>query len=239
MLQKLRNFTGSNLMFAGLLVVGLFATAGCDQLGAEANEESDVAVNMEERNEERPGLIERIFEPEMIEKEVPAGIELDIRLATSLSSDESSVGETVRGEVAENVIVDGRVVVPAGSIVVGQVTEARALRKVGGRSELAFRFDSLTLPDGQEEPVQLMFGRTGRSETAKDAATIAGSAIIGAIIGHQIDEDGDGRAAGAVAGAGVGTGIAVKTKGETIVLPAGTMLRLTSQTSLTVEIEKQ
>lgn len=232
MLKKLRIYeliTVVCICFAAGL-----ALAACNEAGAEAPGE-DVALN----EDEGPHLIEEIFRPDTIEVQVPEGTKMDIRLTTDLSSAESQPGDPVEGRIAEAVLVDERVVIPSGSTVLGRVTEVRALSKIGGRSELAFEFDTLTLPDGQEKPVRLVFARTGNNETAKDAATIAGSTIIGAVIGHQIDGDGDGRAVGAVAGAGVGTAIAVETKGETIVLPSGTMLRLTSQIPITVEVRKQ
>jgi len=232
---RTERMTWFRMLLSAALVAGMLTTVACDRLQAGGSDGDSAAEKTAERD--KPRIVERLFEPRVIEKQVPAGTELDIRLTTEVSSSSSVSGEPVQGRIEQNVLVDGRIVIPAGSTLTGRVTEARALRKVGGRSSLAFQFDTLTLPDGRDFGIHAAFARTGRSETAKDAATIAGSTIIGAIVGHQFDEDGEGRAVGAVAGAGVGTAIAARTEGETIVLPAGTILRLTLQGPIFIEIE--
>jgi hypothetical protein len=52
-------------------------------------------------------------------------------------------------ETASPVVVDGRIVVPAGSYVQGVVSHAQRSGRVRGRAELGIRLETLTLRDGQ------------------------------------------------------------------------------------------
>lgn len=186
--------------------------------------------------DDQPGFFSRVFHREPQRVEVPAGTALTLRLADTVSSQTSQPGESFRATVATPVSVDGKVAIPAGASVLGRVTEVHALRKIGGQAHLAVRFDSVELPSGASAPISAGFSRTGKSETGKDAATIAGGALAGAILGHQVKSGNEGKVVGGLVGAGVGTAIAAKTKGQTITLPAGATLTVTLQAPTTVEL---
>jgi hypothetical protein len=80
------------------------------------------------------------------------------------------------------------------------------------------------------------YSEVGKSQGQKTARTIGGGAAIGAIIG-AIAGGGKGAAVGAATGAAVGTGVRVLTKGETLRVPAETMLQFNLQKPLTVEVQ--
>lgn len=169
--------------------------------------------------------------PEPIE--VPAGTRIELVLVEAVSSQSAAVGDEVRAELAAPIRLDGEIAVPSGTRVVGRVTEAKALAKVGGRARLALAFETLEL-DGQAVPIAAYFAREGKSETGKDAATIAAGAAVGTVLGNQAKKNDRGKVIGAILGAGVGTAIAAKTEGETIELPAGARLELTLRDAVTV-----
>lgn len=164
---------------------------------------------------------------------VPDGTQLSLALTSPLSSQTAQVGDAVSAELTEAVVVDGLVALPVGTRVAGQVTEAHALAKIGGQARLAFSLDTL-FTGGREVPIAASFARTGKSETGKDAATIAAGAAIGIILGNQSKHNDRGKVIGGVLGGAAGTGVAAATKGETIELPAGTELRLTLRGAVTV-----
>lgn len=164
--------------------------------------------------------------PETVALNVPAGTKISLELLDPVSSQTAAVGQPVRARVVETLRVDGRAAIPAGSAVSGRVTEVKALAKVGGQAHLAIAFDAVELPGGTE-PIEAYFARTGKSETGKDAATIAAGAVVGTILGNQAKKNDRGKAIGAVVGAGVGTAIAASTDGEKIELAAGSVLELT------------
>ena len=115
-----------------------------------------------------------------------------------------------------------------GSEVVGEVTEAVPLRKVGGQAKLAVRFTDLVLPSGSSVPIEASFVGQGRSETGRDAATIGGAAAGGAILGRVLNK-GDrskGAVIGAIIGAVVGTAVASRTPGEEVTIDEGAVVDL-------------
>jgi hypothetical protein len=169
---------------------------------------------------------------------VPEGTVLVVRLAERLSSHESQPGETFRAEVTQDVAVRGTTVIPAGSTVVGSVTEAHRAEKIGGRARLTVDFHALELAGSEVVPISARLSQAGRSEVAKDAAIIGGSTLGGAILGEAIDE-GEGTVIGAVVG-GLGGALAAKrTGGKPLVVPAGTRLSLELEHPVTVVLTNE
>jgi type IV secretory pathway VirB10-like protein len=159
---------------------------------------------------------------------IPAGTVMEVELLKGLSSQTSEPGDIFRARVASDVSTDGAVGIPAGSEVVGVVTEAVPLRKVGGQAKLTLKFTDLVLPSGKTVPIQASLAQQGRSETRKDAATIGGAAAGGAILGRVLNKKDRGKGAviGAIIGAAAGAAIASRTPGEEVVIPEGTRLGL-------------
>ena len=176
-------------------------------------------------------------EPLTVAVTVPAGTKIALELLDPVSSQTAAVGQSVRARVVETIRVDGRAAIPAGSAVSGRVTEVRALRKVGGQAHLALAFDTVELSSGAE-PIEAYFARTGKSETGKDAATIAAGAVVGTILGNQARKNDRGKAIGAVVGAGVGTAIAASTEGEKVELAAGSVLELTLRSDVETVVRR-
>jgi type IV secretory pathway VirB10-like protein len=159
---------------------------------------------------------------------VESGTVFPVEILERLSSQTSRPGEIFRARVASDVRQDGRVVIPAGSEVVGEVIEAVPLRKVGGRAKLAVRFSDLILPNGTSESIDASFVGQGKSETGRDAATIGGAAAGGAILGRVLNKGDRGKGAviGAILGAAVGTAVASRTPGEEVIIDEGAVVDL-------------
>jgi hypothetical protein len=168
---------------------------------------------------------------------IPQSTAIVLALVAPVSSQSAQLGDEVVAELAEPIRVDGAFVVAAGARVTGRVSEVQPLRKVGGKSILGLSFDYLDSGDGGVE-IAAAFRREGKSETAKDAATIAAGAAIGAILGNQAKSNDRGKAVGAVVGAAAGTAIASKTAGELVELPAGARLELTLRTDVEVVVDR-
>jgi len=171
-----------------------------------------------------------------ITKTVAAGTPIDVIFLDGLSSETSQAGDTFRVRVAQDVVRDGVVVIPAGSVVVGSVLEAVPLKKIGGTAKLGLEFTSLELTSGRTVPISASFAEQGKSETKKDAATIGGAAAGGAVLGRLLSkkDKGKGTVLGALVGAAAGTAIAAKSQGEQVEVPVGT--EVTLQLSKPVEI---
>jgi hypothetical protein len=165
--------------------------------------------------------------------EIPMGTKIELLLEDPVSSQSSQVGESVAARLAAPIRVDGEIAVPSGTRVVGRVSEAKALAKIGGQARLAIEFESLEVapePDG----IAAFWAREGKSETGRDSATIAAGAAIGTVLGNQAKKNDRGKVIGAIVGAGVGTAVAAATPGEAIELPAGARLELTLRQAVVV-----
>lgn len=183
----------------------------------------EIAQDREDSREE-----EREAAPRAEPATVAAGTVVAAEFLETLSSENSRVGDTFRARLTGDVRQGGRVVIPAGSEVVGEVTEAVPLRKVGGRAKLAVRFTDLVLPHGVSVPIDASFVGQGKSETGRDAATIGGAAAGGAVLGRVINKKDRSRGAviGAILGAAIGTAIASRTDGEEVNIFEGSVLDL-------------
>ena len=173
-----------------------------------------------------------------VEKTVPSGTVLKLEMVDSVSSADSTPGDTFEARVAEDVVVDGKVAIPASSTVSGRIVTARGLKAIGGRALLSLEFNSVETPSG-EVPIQATWSREGKSETKKDAAIIGGSAAGGALLGRVMDKshEAKGTLVGGLIGGAAGTAIAAGTKGEEIQLPSGTQLTVHLQSPVTTKIE--
>lgn len=188
---------------------------------------------------ERPAAAEAARDPEPHFREVviPEGTTLSLALRTTVASDTSRIEDPVRATLRRAITIDGASALPAGTVLIGQVTDAARSAKVKGRARVAFRFTQADLP-GDGGRLNLRTATVSRLAPAtkkRDAATIGGGAVGGAIIGGIVG-GGDGAAKGAVIGGGAGTGVVLATRGEEVRLPAGTAISVKLAAPLTVRV---
>ena len=164
---------------------------------------------------------------------IPAGTSISVQLPAELSTKTAKVGQRITGNLTNDIVVDGKVVAKAGAPVQGSITEVISGSKtIGGKPTLGLTFDSLT-SSGGDRPISARITQVAdKSDKAGDTAKIAGGAVAGGVVGHQIDSD-KGKVIGALIGAAAGTAAAKKT-GKEVVLPAGTVVGMTLDSSVTV-----
>jgi hypothetical protein len=83
------------------------------------------------------------------------GTALNAQLGHSLDSRKTKPGDVVTAQTTAPVKVDGRVVIPNNTRLVGHVTRASARDKGDPDSVLAVQFDRAVLKDGHEMPLQV------------------------------------------------------------------------------------
>lgn len=187
-----------------------------------------------------------VTEAEGPKYQVENGTKIPLSLINSVSTKHSAIGDRVYLETAFPVVVNGRVVVPAGSYVMGTVTQVKRPGRVKGRGEMFVRFDSLTLPNGVTRDFRgrltAMDGRAAESfdrEEGKissegnksgDARTIgeatSAGASVGAIGGAASGNWGKGLGIGAGAGAAAGLIGVLLTRGPDAVLAKGSTVEM-------------
>jgi hypothetical protein len=164
---------------------------------------------------------------------VPAGTSLSVQLPAEISTKTATVGQRLTANLTNDLVVDGKVVARAGAPVQGSITEVISGSKtIGGKPTLGLTFDSLMF-EGGDRPIDARITQVAdKSDKARDTAKIAGGAVAGGVIGHQLDSD-QGKVIGALIGAAAGTAAAKKT-GKEVVLPAGTVVGMTLESPVTV-----
>jgi len=165
-----------------------------------------------------------------------SGRQFDMTTTNTISSRTAKPGDSFAAAVVEDVQdARGRVAIPAGSVVYGEITDVKSAPNPNSPGTLTLKVSSVTVR-GRSYPIQasidsLETERHGRGISGGDAAKVGVGAAAGAIIGQVIGKNTKGTVIGAVVGAVVGTGYALATKDGDIVLPAGThvLVTLTSQ----------
>ncbi len=156
--------------------------------------------------------------------ELPAGTEISVRLDDTLSSKDSRTGENFSATVADDVVVNGTVVIPKDSRADGTVVDAKPLGKFKGGALLALRLSHVHTTWGSYPVETSAVSRTKKGKGKRTAVMIGGGAGLGALIGRGWPAGGKGAAIGAAAGAGAGTAGSAFTGNKQIVLPAETLL---------------
>jgi len=166
---------------------------------------------------------------------VAAGTSFSVQLPATITTKNAKVGDRVAANLNSDLVVDGKVVAKAGGLLQGSITEViSGSNKIGGTPTLGLNFDNLTLADGSDTPISASIREvSAKSDTARDTAKIAGGAVIGGVIGNQMGKNGN--VIGALIGAAAGTAAAKKT-GTEVELPAGTVLGVTLNSPVTVEM---
>lgn len=155
---------------------------------------------------------------------VPAGAEMAIRVNETI--DTQDAGGVYRAEVAQDIQDgSGRVVIPRGAPAELTVVRAQSGGEVGSRAiELALR--SVTV-DGRKRmassAARRETGPEGLGTNRRTAEMVGGGAALGAVVGAMIG-GGEGAAAGAAIGAAGGAATQVLTRGDTVRIPAETVM---------------
>lgn len=146
-----------------------------------------------------------------------AGATIRVRLTNRISSTESEKGEPFRGQVASDVLQNGRVLIPAGSSIEGRVSAVSA-GHFGGHGSFRLQPEAVILPDGSR--FQLHAETTGTpgsktrigsegtinpgSRAKKDGieygAVVGTGAVTGAVLAGPV-----GALTGSLVGAGIVT----------------------------------
>lgn len=151
---------------------------------------------------------------------IAAGTTVKAKIETPISSRNAKVGDRVTATTTEAVIVNGTVVIPAGSTVVGSVTEVKSAAQTKAAAVLKVSFSrigaasttlALVSPD--------LAARARAANHTVDGGLVVAGAGAGAVIGNQTDNK-HGTEIGAVVGGVIG-GVAAANIGANVQLKAG------------------
>ncbi|WP_242138426.1 MULTISPECIES: hypothetical protein [unclassified Sphingomonas] len=104
----------------------------------------------------------------------PMGTALHLKTRTELNTKDNQAGDRFYLEVAEPVVYRGQVVVPAGSLAVGEVMRSEKNGYFGKRGQLDVRLNYVQTPSG---PVRLS-GRAARKGLDQALLAIGGGVVV-------------------------------------------------------------
>jgi hypothetical protein len=165
--------------------------------------------------------------------EVPAGTILRVAFSQPISTATAKVGDTVSGELLDDLMADdGSIVARSGSKVTGKVEHVVDSGRLARPAELRFRLTDLETRSGTRPIATSAYQRTGDTHTKRNVGYIAGGAAVGAIIGQVLGKDTEGTLTGAAAGAAAGAGVAAATGEKDFVIEAGRTVAFTLEEPL-------
>jgi hypothetical protein len=188
--------------------------------------------------------------PAMVE--VPGGTHIPLVLHNAISTRSARPRDPVYFETLFPVMIDGHVVIPAGSYMSGEVTEAKRAGRVKGRAELGIKLTTIILPNsymvdlnavpsnagsGGSESVNNEGKVVGDTDKASDAGTVIKSTAAGAGIG-AIAGSARGAGIGAGIGAAAGLGAVLLSRGPDAELPRGSTIEVVIDRSIFLEADK-
>jgi len=138
--------------------------------------------------------------------ELGSGTLLHTRIRETLSTVNTPVGTRFTAEVTDPMECDGRVVIPAGSVVNGRVTVVRGGRRINGVAAIHLLPESVTLPDGTHYTLHAQVVATGEDNVTRvdNEGTILRRDHIKQTLAVMSLTTGSATAAGAMIGGGVG-----------------------------------
>ncbi len=184
---------------------------------------------------------------------IPSGTVLPLVLHNGISTRSAKIGDPVYFETLFPVMIEGRVAIPAGSYVSGEITESVRPGRVKGRGELMIKLNTLILPNayvvnlnaipsdaatGGGETVDSEGKIKGDSDKASDIGTIAKTTGAGAGIGGIATQSAKGAGIGAGIGAAAGLVAVLLTRGPEAEMPRGTTVSVTLTRPLFLDADK-
>jgi hypothetical protein len=157
------------------------------------------------------------------------GTQVQVRLEEPLSSRTARMEDRVEATVELPVRdASGRIIIPAGSRVVGTVTRVQRAQRPARGGELEMMFDSLYLGSTRYD-IRTRLVSVDEDLDRGDTAERAGiGAVLGGVLGGLL-----GGTKGALIGLVIGgTGGVASSRGEEVELPAGTILTLSLEQPL-------
>lgn len=170
---------------------------------------------------------------------IPAGTALMARLETTLATFSNKPGDPFHARLTQDVVLNGRTVIPAGTTIEGRVTRVSEPRRISGKPTIGILPETLILPTGERffldaTLVDTNAGRDtdvnqegefkgsghDRRDQLETGGGTAGGMLVGGLIGGP-----PGILIGGVVGAG-STGVHWLSKHRSATLMAGTELTL-------------
>ncbi len=166
---------------------------------------------------------------------LPSGTTLAVRMNQTLDSATAQPDDVFKGMLASDIVVDGILVLPQGTPVLGRVVTVQEAAHFKGDSLLTL---TLTQIDRNAGPLRVAtdtFSKAGNGRGKNTVEKVGGGAAIGALLGGLFG-GGKGAAIGALAGGGTGAGVNAVTRGQQVQIPTESVVRFSLAKDLAVPV---
>jgi hypothetical protein len=183
---------------------------------------------------------------------IEAGTHFQAKLRNTIDSGSTQPGETVEAALSEPIYSGNVPVIPAGSKVIGEVTDVVSARRFrfGANGRVEIKFTEIQTPDGRRFPLTAsldsnrikLTGGTTAGRVGKGLATAGIGAASGAVLGTALGAIVGGTAGGpvgrstgmgAVFGTALGGGVGVVGAG----VRKGSEVKITAGSSLPIQLD--
>jgi len=103
---------------------------------------------------------------------IPDGMEFTVVTVDEISSKTAAEGDPLTFKVAQNVVIDGHVVIAKDSLVKGMVAQAKKAGMMGRGGSLGIRVESATTVDNQKLKLRSTKGKEGDDKTGTTVALV-------------------------------------------------------------------
>jgi len=194
-------------------------------------------------------------DPEILSKEkdtLDKGAKVSMVVSNILNTEENDEGDEFFAEITSDVRTDKGVIIPAGSLAHGRISEIVEAKRFSRDANITLKFDYIATPDGREIPINAVM--TTKRNPVHNAAAVtaehAGYAVAGGALGGLVALNTLGLAAavashgytvagGAAIGAAVGLGIVMSKKGDQVLLAPGDAINVKLLEGLNLPVFKE
>src|ERR1700719_3050611 len=180
---------------------------------------------------------------------VPVGTRMPLVLHNAVTTRNARPGDPVYLETLFPIAIKGRILIPAGTYVQGEIQETKRPGKVKGVGEIRMRLNSMILPNGYTVDFNAVptNAGTGGNESTDSEGKIKGDTNKGGDVGTIVKSTGVGAGIGAIAtqsgkGAGVGAGVGLAavllTRGPEMELPRGSTVDIITDRAIYLDASR-
>ncbi|MFL6299313.1 MAG: TrbI/VirB10 family protein [Terriglobales bacterium] len=227
-------------MFSRIAFLTIMATALCAQ-----QIEGPITPRVDAKSAPTPQLHSAVAGSEVKTVTIPSGTKIPLVLKQGISTKNAKVGDHVYLQTNFPYVQDGRMVIPEGTYVQGEITNVQRAGRVKGRAEVMMHFSTLIFPNGytvtlpgavdnvpgaRNDTLKSNEGKIEHEgEKGKDAGTVATTAGTGAAIGALSD---------GLKGAGIGAGIGGVAGLASVLLTRGGDVRMDSGSAVEMVFQR-
>jgi len=189
---------------------------------------------------------------------IPSGTKVPVVLQHAISTKSAKEGDPVYAQTSFPVVMDGKILIPAGTYVQGRISRVQRAGRIKGRAEMLLHFTTMIYPNGytvllpgaiegvpgtettkMKDPEGTIEHESQKGKDAEKVATAAGKAAGGgALIGSLATRSTGGTLAGAGAGAVLGTALALFARGDDVRLERGDTVEMIIQRDVTLDASR-